>query len=87
MPIPVHRCDAALGAEIVFDLAQPIDDAAFSEIERHFHDNIVVFFRDQHFSEEQQIAFSRRLGVGGEQKPIGGCGMGVRHTVFEPVVA
>jgi taurine dioxygenase len=62
MPIPVHRCDAALGAEIVFDLAQPIDDAAFSEIERHFHDNIVVFFRDQHFSEEQQIAFSRRLG-------------------------
>ena len=32
-------------------------------------------------------AFSRRLGVGGEQKPIGGCGMGVRHTVFEPVVA
>jgi taurine dioxygenase len=62
MPIPVDRCDAALGAEIVFDLAQPIDDAAFSEIERHFHDNIVVFFRDQHFSEEQQIAFSRRLG-------------------------
>jgi len=62
MPIPVRPCDAACGAEIVFDLAQPIDEAAFGEIERHFHDNIVVCFRDQHFSEEQQIAFSRRFG-------------------------
>ena len=62
MPIPVRRCDAACGAEIVFDLSQPIDDATFAELERHFHDNIVVFFRDQHLSEEQQIAFSRRFG-------------------------
>ena len=62
MPIPVRRCDAACGAEIVFDLSQPIDDAAFAEIERHFHDNIIVFFRDQQLSEEQQIAFSRRFG-------------------------
>jgi len=62
MPIPVRPCDAACGAEIVFDLAQPIDDAAFAEIERHFHDNVIVFFRDQYLSEEQQIAFSRRFG-------------------------
>jgi taurine dioxygenase len=62
MPITVRRCDAACGAEIVFDLAQAIDDAAFAEIEQHFHDNIIVFFRDQHLREEQQIAFSRRFG-------------------------
>jgi len=34
LPIPVRKSDAVLGAEIVFDLSQPIDDAAFAEIER-----------------------------------------------------
>ncbi len=62
MPIPVTKCDAALGAEIGFDLAEPIDDAAFAEIERAFHDNIVVFFRGQHLGEERHIDFSRRFG-------------------------
>jgi taurine dioxygenase len=62
MPIPARNCDAALGAEIVFDLSQQIDDATFAELERLFHDNIVVFFREQRLSEEQHIAFSRRFG-------------------------
>lgn len=62
MSISVRPSRAALGAEIVFDLAGPIDDAAFAELERHFHDNIVVFFRDQHLSEARQIDFSRRFG-------------------------
>ena len=62
MAIPVRKCDAALGAEIVFDLSQAIDDRTFAELEGIFHDNIVVFFRDQHLTNEQHIAFSRRLG-------------------------
>jgi alpha-ketoglutarate-dependent taurine dioxygenase len=62
MPIPVTRCDAALGAEIAFDLSGPIDDATFGELERIFHDNIVVFFRGQNLSNEQHIEFSRRFG-------------------------
>ncbi|HEV8031562.1 MAG TPA: TauD/TfdA family dioxygenase [Stellaceae bacterium] len=62
MPIPVRKCDAALGAEIVFDLSQPVDDASFAEIEPLFHDHIVVFFRDQRLSQEQHVAFSRRFG-------------------------
>jgi taurine dioxygenase len=62
MAISVRKCDAACGAEIVFDLARPIDDVAFAEIEQAFHDNIVVFFRDQHLSSQQQIEFSRRFG-------------------------
>src|SRR5438132_1667971 len=60
--IPVRKSDAVLGAEIVFDLSRPIDDATFAEIERLFHDNIVVFFRDQRITEQQQIGFSRRFG-------------------------
>ena len=62
MPIPVRKSDAVLGAEIVFDLSQPIDDRTFAEIERLFHDNIIVFFRDQRLSNEQHIDFSRRFG-------------------------
>jgi taurine dioxygenase len=62
MPIPLRKCEAALGAEIVFDLSQPIEDRTFGEIERLFHDNIIVFFRNQRLSTEQQIAFSRRFG-------------------------
>src|SRR3954453_3006574 len=62
MPIPLRKCDAALGAEIVFDLSQPIDEPTFAEIERLFHDNIVVCFRDQRLSQAQHIGFSRRFG-------------------------
>src|SRR5947208_7153912 len=62
MPIPVRKSDAALGAEIVFDLSRAIDDRIFGEIERLFHDNIIVFFRNQRLSNEQHIAFSRRFG-------------------------
>src|SRR5260221_1201612 len=62
MPIPVRKCDAALGAEILFDLSQPVDDASFAEIGRLFHDNIVLFFRDQGLAEAQHIALSRRFG-------------------------
>jgi taurine dioxygenase len=62
MSIPVIRCDAALGAEIDFDLSGPIDDKTFHEIEQAFHDNIVVFFRGQKLTSERHIDFSRRLG-------------------------
>ena len=62
MPIPVTKSGAACGAEIGFDLSQPIDDASFTGIERHFHDNIVVCFRGQTISEAQHIGFSRRFG-------------------------
>lgn len=62
MAIPVRKSDAACGAEIVFDLSTPIDDPTFAEIERLFHDNIIVFFRDQRLANEQHIAFSRRFG-------------------------
>jgi taurine dioxygenase len=62
VPIPVTKCDAALGAEIGVDLSRPIDDAVFREIEVAFHDNIVVCFRGQTLSNEKHIEFSRRFG-------------------------
>ena len=62
MPISVNQSGAACGAEIDFDLAGDLDDATFREIETAFHDNIVVVFRGQQLSNEQQIEFSRRFG-------------------------
>jgi len=54
---------AALGAEIRgIDLAQAIDDATLHAIEDALHEHEVVFFRDQHISPEQHVAFSRRFG-------------------------
>src|SRR4029077_13460266 len=50
------------GAEIACDLAQDIDEEAFREIQHAFHDNLVVVFRRQILSSEQQIEFSRRFG-------------------------
>ena len=62
MGLSVKKSGAACGAEIVFDLADGLDDAAFREIEDAFHDNIVVVFRDQLLSNERHIEFSRRFG-------------------------
>jgi taurine dioxygenase len=53
----------SLGAEIHgVDLAQPLDDATYGEIKRALLENLVVFFRDQDITPEQQIAFGRRFG-------------------------
>jgi taurine dioxygenase len=58
----VKKSGRACGAEIVFDLARDIDDPTFREIERGFHDNIVVVFRGQQLSNERHIELSRRFG-------------------------
>ena len=58
----VTKSGAACGAEIACDLALDINEATFREIEAAFHDNIVVVFRRQNLSNEQQIEFSRRFG-------------------------
>lgn len=53
----------ALGADVHgVDLARPLDDATFAEIERAFHDRLVLFFHDQRLTPEQHLAFSRRFG-------------------------
>jgi taurine dioxygenase len=62
MPIPVTKCDAALGAEIGVDLSLPMDDTTFRAVEAAFHDNIVVFFRGQTLSNARHIEFSHRFG-------------------------
>lgn len=59
----VRHSSAPLGAEILsLDLSRPVSQDAFREIEDVFHERGVIVFRGQQLSEEQHIAFSRRLG-------------------------
>jgi taurine dioxygenase len=52
-----------LGAEVIgIDLAQPLDDDSFAKVHRAHLDHLVVVFRDQHLSPDDQIAFSKRFG-------------------------
>lgn len=61
--LDIRPSGAALGAEIRgIDLAKAIDDATLHAIEHALHEHEVVFFRDQHISPEQHLAFSRRFG-------------------------
>jgi taurine dioxygenase len=63
MSIEIIPTGAALGAEISgVDLARPIDDEMFAAIERAYNDHGVIFFRDQHITPSQQVAFTRRFG-------------------------
>jgi taurine dioxygenase len=63
MTIEIIPTRAVLGAEISgIDLAQPLDDETFAMIERAYNDHSVIFFRDQHITPAQQVAFTRRFG-------------------------
>lgn len=61
--IEVSPITGALGAEIDgVNLAQPISDDTFEEIHRAFLENLVIFFRGQDMTPEQQKTFARRFG-------------------------
>jgi taurine dioxygenase len=61
--ISVNRISGALGAEISgVDLSQKLDDAVIGEIRHALTDNQVIFFRDQHLTSDQHLAFGRRFG-------------------------
>jgi taurine dioxygenase len=63
MSIEIFPTGAALGAEIRgVNLAEPVDNETFEAIERAYNDHGVIFFRDQHVTPPQQVAFTRRFG-------------------------
>jgi taurine dioxygenase len=63
MTIDIVPTGAVLGAEIRgVNLASPLDEATFTAIERAYNQYGVIFFRDQHITPPQQVAFTRRFG-------------------------
>src|SRR5262245_65436549 len=60
--IEVKPIAGALGAEIGgVDLGR-LDEATFAEIKQAWLEHLVVFFRDQKITPQQQIAFAKRFG-------------------------
>lgn len=63
MSIEIVPTGTPVGAEIRgVDLSQPLGDNVFATIERAYDEYGVIFFRDQHISPPQQVAFTRRFG-------------------------
>lgn len=61
--VSVRYTNKPVGAEILgVDLSGDIDEATFSEIERVFNENGMIFFRNQNLTPDAQIRFSRRFG-------------------------
>ena len=60
--IEVKPVAGALGAEIGNVNLARLDDETFKEIRSAWLEHLVIFFRDQVITPEQQIAFARRFG-------------------------
>ena len=61
--IRIEPVTGALGAEIHgVDLAKPLEHAVFAEIQQALLDHLVIFFRDQELTPEQQTNFARHFG-------------------------
>ena len=60
--IDVQPTEATLGATVRGVDLSALDDATFAEVEAIWHEYAVLVFPEQHLSEAQHIAFSRRFG-------------------------
>jgi alpha-ketoglutarate-dependent taurine dioxygenase len=61
--ISVDKLTPIIGAEIGgIDLSKPLGNRTFEEIHRALAENSVIFFRDQHISEQQHLDFGSRFG-------------------------
>lgn len=61
--IQVHPIEGALGAEIEgVDISQPMDVESCAEIRQAFLDHLVIFFRNQELTPQQQLAFAKQFG-------------------------
>jgi len=60
--IQVQPVAGALGAEIGGIDLGALDDETFAEIKAAWLQHLVVFFRNQSITPEQQIAFAKRFG-------------------------
>ena len=61
--ISIDKLTPIIGAEIAgVDLARPLGNRTIDEIHRALAENSVIFFRDQHLSQDQHLAFGRLFG-------------------------
>ena len=62
--IKVKPLSGGCGAEIFgVDLSEDLGNETFAEVQRAFHENLVIFFRDQNLTPDEQKKFGRRFGT------------------------
>lgn len=62
--LDIAPVSGVIGAEVHgIDLAAPLSDELVAGLRRAFNEHQVLFFRDQHLTPAQQIAFGRRFGA------------------------
>ena len=61
--LEMRKMTGGCGAEVLgIDLANDLSNRQWDELRHVFFDHGVIFFRDQHLTPEQHIAFARRWG-------------------------
>jgi taurine dioxygenase len=61
--IRLDKLTPIIGAELAgVDFSHPLTNRQFDEIHRALAENLVIFFRDQHITPAQQLAFGRKFG-------------------------
>ena len=63
MTIEITPVTAVIGAEVRgVDMREPLTDVDVKVIQQALLDHLVLFFRDQHITDEQQVAFALNFG-------------------------
>jgi alpha-ketoglutarate-dependent 2,4-dichlorophenoxyacetate dioxygenase len=62
MGITVRKLHPHFAAEIVGADLRDVDDPTFAQIRAAFEEHSVLVFHDQHLTDDEQIAFTRRFG-------------------------
>jgi taurine dioxygenase len=61
--LTIDKLTPIIGAEIGgIDLSKPLSNRQQDEIHRALAENLVIFFRDQHITQDQHLAFGRLFG-------------------------
>ena len=69
--IEIRPVTPAIGAEIHgVDLAKPLGDGTFETLHSALLEHLVIFFRDQTMTPDQQVAFAERFGPIEEPHPV-----------------
>ena len=62
--IEFHPTTRNIGAEVTgVDLGKPLDEEQVATIRQGLLDHLVLFFRDQHISDEEHAAFAKQFGT------------------------
>jgi len=63
MSIEIMPCTSVIGAEVCgVDLHRPLSDGEVRTIRQALLDHLVLFFRDQHINDEDQVEFALNFG-------------------------